>query len=56
MIRLFFLVPIAMCVIWWFYLDAKGYTLRQGLRGYAYILAFNGIILLFFTLMIFVTH
>jgi len=56
MIRLFFLLPLAMCAIWYWYLNLKGYTVKQGLRGFIYILSFNAIILLFFVVMIAITH
>jgi len=56
MIKFFFLVPILMSAIWWWFLDSKGYTLKQGLKGFAYIIAFNAIIIAFFILMLFVTH
>jgi hypothetical protein len=56
MIRLFFLLPIFMSAIWWWYLNNRGYTLKEGLRGFIYILSFNAIVIGFFTLMLFVTH
>ncbi len=56
MIRLFFLLPIIMCVIWWWYLDNHGYSLKEGLKGFFYILSFNAVIVLFFVTMIYVTH
>jgi hypothetical protein len=56
MIKFLFLVPFSMCLIWWLYLKEKGYTLKQGLKGFAYILGFNLVIAAFFTVMIFVTH
>lgn len=55
MIRLFFLVPIVMCLFWWAYLNAKGYGIQDGIKGFKYIIAFNAIILGFFILMIWVT-
>ncbi|WP_286265207.1 hypothetical protein [Thalassotalea atypica] len=55
MIRLFFLLPVIMCAIWWSYLNAKGFKAKDGLRGFGYILAFNFIILGFFVVMIMVT-
>ncbi len=56
MIKFFFLIPLLMCTIWWWFLDSKGYSLKQGLKGFAYIFAFNGIIIGFFVLMLYVTH
>ncbi|MBL0711713.1 MAG: hypothetical protein JJV99_11980 [Colwellia sp.] len=56
MIRLFFLLPIIMCVIWWLYLNSHNYSLKEGLKGFIYILSFNAVIVLFFVMMIYVTH
>ncbi|WDE04467.1 hypothetical protein SG34_024535 [Thalassomonas viridans] len=56
MIKFFILLPILMCGIWWWYLNEKGYTVKDGLRGFAYIISFNAVIIAFFILMIFVTH
>jgi hypothetical protein len=56
MIRLFFLLPILMCAIWWWYLNNHGYTLKSGLKGFIYILIFNSVLISFLTLMIWVTH
>ena len=56
MIKLFFLLPLIMCAIWWQFLNRKGYTLKDGMKGFIYILAFNAIIIAFFVSMIFVTH
>jgi hypothetical protein len=56
MIRLFFLLPIMMCAIWWWYLNDKGYSLKEGLRGFIYIVSFNIVLILFFVMMIWITH
>jgi len=56
MIRLFFLLPIFMCSIWWWYLNSKGYTIKDGLKGFIYIITFNVVIIGFFIAMLFVTH
>lgn len=56
MIRLFFLLPILMCAIWWWYLNNHGYSLKSGLKGFIYILVFNAVLITFFSLMIWVTH
>ncbi len=55
MIRLFFLLPIVMSAIWWLFLRSKGYGAKDGLKGFAYILVFNAVIIGFFVVMIFVT-
>jgi len=56
MIKLFFLLPILMCSIWWWYLNNRGFTVKEGLRGFVYIVSFNAIIIGFFIVMLFVTH
>jgi hypothetical protein len=56
MIQLFFLVPILMSAIWYWYLSSNNYTIKQGLKGFGYIFAFNATIIAFFILMLFITH
>jgi len=56
MIKLFFLLPIIMCTIWWVYLNNRGYNIKEGSKGFMYILSFNAVIVLFFVTMIYVTH
>ena len=56
MIRLYFLAPIIMCAIWIWYLKSNNYTLRQGLKGFLYIFAFNAIIIAFFVMLLFLTR
>lgn len=55
MIRLFILLPLIMCVIWWAYLRAKGFTIKEGKKGFQYIITFNAVIIAFFVLMILIT-
>lgn len=55
MIRLFFLLPIIMCALWGIYLYGKGYSLKDGAKGFKKILLFNGAIIGFFVVMILVT-
>lgn len=55
MIKLFFLLPIIMSAIWWWYLSNRGYSVKEGLKGFGYIIAFNFVIIGFFALMIFIT-
>lgn len=56
MIQLFFLLPILMSAIWWLYIKSKGYTVKEGLKGFIYIASFNSIIIAFFIIMLFVTN
>ena len=55
MIKLFFLLPIIMCAIWWWYLNNHGYSLKSGLKGFIYILTFNAVIISFLAVMTWVT-
>lgn len=55
LLRLFLIVPIIMCLVWTWYLNKHNYTAKQGLTGFAYIFAFNGILIGFFSLMIYIT-
>ncbi len=56
MIKFFFLIPLLMGSLWWWFLQSKGYTLKQGLKGFYYIIAFNLVIISFFVLMLYITH
>lgn len=56
MIKFFFLIPIIMCAIWTWYLGVHNYSLKQGIKGFIYILAFNSILIGFFVMMIYITH
>ncbi len=56
MFRLLFLLPIILCLIWYFFLKANGVPIKQGKKGFIYILAFSAIVLGFFILMLQVTH
>lgn len=41
MIKLLFLLPLAMCGLWYWYLQQHGWSIRQGWKGFGYILGFN---------------
>ncbi|WP_198683884.1 hypothetical protein [Aliidiomarina celeris] len=56
MIRLLFLIPVLLCLAWALYLTSRGFSLKQGKQGFAYILGFSGVIAAFYTLMWFVTN
>lgn len=56
MIKLFFILPLLMSGIWLWYLKSNGYTIKEGLKGFTYILAFNAFVIAFFVMMIYVTH
>jgi hypothetical protein len=56
MIKLFFLLPLLMCLFWWFYINSKGYSIKETWKSFSYIIAFNMIVILFFVSMMFITH
>lgn len=56
MIRLMFLLPIVLCLLWFMFLKQNNLSIKQGKKGFLYILGFSSLILGFFTLMIFVTN
>jgi hypothetical protein len=56
MIKLFFFLPIIMCLFWWRYLDAKGFSVKEGVKGFAYIIALNMVLIGFLVMMVYVTH
>lgn len=51
MIRLLFLIPIVLCVLWIAYLTLRGYRLGDGKQGFIYIIIFSCVIAAFYTLM-----
>ncbi|KZN48347.1 hypothetical protein N482_07720 [Pseudoalteromonas luteoviolacea NCIMB 1942] len=56
MIRILFLLPLILCFGWYYFLKVNGVPLKQGKRGFIYILAFSAFVLGFFVLMIHVTN
>ncbi len=56
LLRLLFALPLALCVIWFLYLRFNGYTIAQGKQGFLYILIFSGVIALFYTTLLWLTH
>jgi len=55
LIKLLFLLPLGLCLIWFFYLRIRGYGLLEGKQGFIYILIFSVIITVFYTLMMWLT-
>jgi len=55
MIKLFFLLPMLTCGLWYLYIKSKGFTVKECISSFTYILLFNVVVIAFFTLMIFVT-
>ncbi|AUJ70983.1 hypothetical protein PNC201_13615 [Pseudoalteromonas sp. NC201] len=55
MIRLLFLLPILLCLGWVYFLRSNGVPLKQGKKGFIYILVFSSFVLGFFVLMMYLT-
>ncbi|WP_198674509.1 hypothetical protein [Idiomarina tyrosinivorans] len=55
MIRLLFLLPVVLCVLWTLFLWSRGYRIRSGAKGYIYITLFSAVIATFYTLMLWLT-
>ena len=56
MIKLLFVIPLLMCVIWYLYLQQNNWTLAQGKKGFLYIISFNLVIALVLTILVFATR
>ena len=55
MTRFLFLVPIVLSVLWFLYLRANGWTLKQGKQGFIYIIIFSGVLAIAYSLLLFLT-
>ncbi|TMO05295.1 hypothetical protein CWB60_13525 [Pseudoalteromonas sp. S327] len=56
MFRVLFLLPILLCFLWFLFLRHYGVPIKQGKKGFLYILAFSAFILGFFVLIMQFTH
>ncbi|MBH0055903.1 hypothetical protein I6F65_02925 [Pseudoalteromonas sp. SWXJZ94C] len=56
MFRLLFLLPIVLCLGWYFFLRKNGVPIKQGKKGFMYILAFSVFVLGFFVLIMQITE
>lgn len=56
MIKLFALLPFLLSLIWWLYLKNNGWSIKEGKKGFIYILVLSGVIASFFTLMLYLTN
>ena len=56
MIRLLFIIPLVLSIIWVIYLRANNFTLKQGKQGFLYILVFSSVIAVFYTMLMIVTQ
>ncbi|NRA61529.1 MAG: hypothetical protein HRU25_11580 [Psychrobium sp.] len=55
MITRIFLLPIILCLMWALYLNANGWSLRQGKKGFFVILGVSGVIGGYLSLMLWLT-
>ncbi|RUO48725.1 hypothetical protein [Pseudidiomarina aquimaris] len=55
MIRFLFLIPLVLGLLWWLYLRANGYNLKQGRKGFVYILVVSLFIAAVYTLLLWVS-
>lgn len=56
MIKLLYLLPVLMCIFWFWYLQQRGLSVKQGLKGFGYIIGFNLIIALSLWLLLILTQ
>ena len=56
MFRLLFLLPIILCLGWYFFLRHYAIPIKQGKKGFIYILAFSTFVLGFFVLIMQITE
>ena len=56
MVKLLYLMPVVMCVLWYWYLQQRGFSVKQGQKGFAYIIAFNLVIALSLWLLMWLTQ
>jgi len=56
MFRILFLLPIVLCAVWYLFLKQNGVPIKQGKKGFVYILIVSALVLGFFLLMIKVTQ
>ncbi|MBY6094409.1 hypothetical protein [Ferrimonas balearica] len=56
MIARMFLIPMVLCLLWYIYLQVNGYSLKQGQKGFIYILVFSGGLLGVMSLLLWITN
>ncbi|GEB72403.1 MULTISPECIES: hypothetical protein [Pseudoalteromonas] len=56
MFRLLFLLPIVLCLGWYFFLRQNGVPIKQGKKGFMYILGFSAFVLAFFIFIMQITE
>lgn len=56
MLKLLFMLPVGLCLVWFLYLRTQGYTMKQGRKGFVYILMFSAVVAGFYTLLMVMTN
>lgn len=56
MIKYIFILPLALCFIWYLYLQFNNYTFEQGRKGYFYIAGFSAVVVSFFAIVWLITR
>lgn len=56
MIKLLYFIPLIMCGLWFWYLKSHNWTIKQGWKGFAYIISFNLAIAAMLTILIQLTQ
>ncbi len=56
MVKLLYLLPFVMSLVWFMFLRANQIPFKQGLRGFGYIAAFNVILALVLWVLILLTN
>ncbi|ATG78316.1 hypothetical protein P4S65_17495 [Pseudoalteromonas sp. B131b] len=56
MFRILFLLPILLCLGWYLFLRNNGVPIKQGKKGFMYILAFSVFVLGFFIFIMQITE
>ena len=55
MIRFMFVIPLVLSLLWLVYLKVHGWTLKQGQKGFIYIVVVSAVIAVFYTVMMWLT-
>jgi hypothetical protein len=56
LIKFLFLLPLILCILWFAYLNIRGYSLGQGRKGFGYILVFSSVVAVFYMVMMWLTR
>ena len=51
-----FLLPLILSLVWWAFLHYNGLSIKQGAKGFYWIIGLSSFLAAFFTLMIYLTR